>query len=65
MNIVTEINVWLEIRKKIAAKRIGLVHTMGNLHAGHMSLIERSQHENEITIASYCRIKTLGYVGNA
>ena len=52
MKIVTKINDWLEIRKQFVGKTIGFVHTMGNLHAGHMSLCERSQKENDITIVS-------------
>jgi len=51
MNIVTEIKEWLAIRSQLVNKTIGLVHTMGNLHAGHMSLCERSKSENEITVA--------------
>ncbi len=52
MNIVTNINEWLLIRKQLSDKTIGFVPTMGNLHAGHLSLCERSQSENEITIVS-------------
>jgi pantoate--beta-alanine ligase len=51
MNIVTEINAWRSIRKQLPGKTIGLVHTMGNLHAGHISLCERSLAENDITVA--------------
>lgn len=49
MNIVTEIDDWRVIRKSIANRSIGLVHTMGNLHAGHMSLWQRSKRENDVT----------------
>lgn len=33
-------------------KKIGLVPTMGALHAGHASLVERSVAENEVTVVS-------------
>lgn len=38
--------------QKAAGKTIGLVPTMGALHAGHISLIERCVSENNITVAS-------------
>jgi pantoate--beta-alanine ligase len=52
MNIVTEMNEWRVIRQQLALRSIGLVHTMGNLHAGHMSLFKRSQLENDVTVAA-------------
>lgn len=39
-----------EARK--AGKTIGLVPTMGALHAGHASLVERSVRENDVTVVS-------------
>ena len=33
-------------------KKIGLVPTMGALHAGHASLVERSVAENEATVVT-------------
>ncbi len=38
--------------KKQTGKSIGLVPTMGCLHAGHLSLVERSQAENDLTLVS-------------
>lgn len=52
MNIVTTINEWLEIRKQLTQQSIGFVHTMGNLHAGHMSLCLQSKKMNDITVAA-------------
>lgn len=35
-----------------AGQTIGLVPTMGALHAGHMSLVDTSRHQNDIVVAS-------------
>ncbi len=37
---------------RVAGKTIGLVPTMGALHAGHMSLVERSRRECDYTVAT-------------
>ena len=52
MNIVTKIKDWQLIRKQLNGKTIGFVPTMGNLHAGHVSLCERSILENDVTVVS-------------
>src|SRR5205085_11346911 len=52
MNIVTDMNEWQEIRKTLVGKSIGLVPTMGHLHPGHLSLCQRSQTENDVTVIS-------------
>lgn len=38
--------------QKAAGKKIGLVPTMGALHAGHASLVERSVSDNDVTVVS-------------
>ena len=45
------------LKKKLAAlksqnKKIGFVATMGALHAGHISLVETSNRENDVTVVS-------------
>ena len=51
MNIVTKLTDWLDIKKK-NNKTIGFVHTMGNLHAGHLSLCARAQAENDLSVVA-------------
>ncbi len=48
-------------RQSIKSKSIGLVPTMGNLHQGHISLIEKSTKDNDITIVTiYVNPKQFG-----
>lgn len=46
-----ELSNWLETQRK-NNKQIGFVPTMGALHPGHLSLIDSSKKENDITVAS-------------
>ena len=48
---IDEIRNWLDIQRK-AGKSIGFVPTMGALHRGHTSLIEKAKTENDIVAAS-------------
>ncbi|MBJ7347269.1 MAG: pantoate--beta-alanine ligase, partial [Thermoleophilaceae bacterium] len=46
-----------ELRQLLAAERargltVGLVPTMGALHEGHLSLIDRSRSENDLTVVT-------------
>ncbi len=52
--VINEIEKWKELRAsgEFKSKTIGFVPTMGALHAGHKSLIDRSVTENNITVVS-------------
>jgi pantoate--beta-alanine ligase len=50
MQLVKSIKEWRKVRQTFDKLPCGLVPTMGNLHHGHASLLERSKKENDITI---------------
>src|SRR5579864_4353739 len=52
MRISTTVAEWRERRRAITATSIGFVPTMGALHRGHASLVERCRRENDVVVAS-------------
>lgn len=50
-NTISEIQHYLKTQQR-AGKKIGFVPTMGALHAGHISLIERAKTENDLVVCS-------------
>lgn len=53
MQIFHDMKEWLAFRRSLPTNlSLGFVPTMGNLHAGHASLFEKSKQENQHTIAS-------------
>lgn len=53
MKVVKTISAWQKLRGTITSDfDIGFVATMGCLHQGHASLIERSKRENDVTVLS-------------
>ncbi len=52
MTVSTAIAEWQARRSLLAGKRIGFVPTMGALHAGHASLVERCRAENDVVAVS-------------
>ena len=43
---------WLDRRRALAGRGIGFVPTMGALHRGHASLVERCRRENDVVVVS-------------
>lgn len=51
LKTLSEASAWIE-KQKLNAKTIGFVPTMGALHQGHISLVQKSKSENDFTIVS-------------
>jgi len=43
---------WHKRRRALSGQSIGLVPTMGALHQGHISLVERCRRENQVTVVT-------------
>ncbi len=54
MTVISDLESWAQLRRYGLSHEltIGFVPTMGALHAGHVSLMERSRRENDISVAT-------------
>jgi pantoate--beta-alanine ligase len=51
LDTVAGVRAWSEAAR-CAGRSVGLVPTMGALHAGHVSLVRRARHDCDVTVAS-------------
>lgn len=52
INIIKTTQELIQLRNSFTKEKIGFVPTMGNLHLGHISLLEKSMAENDVNILS-------------
>lgn len=52
MNISTTTSEWMTRRRALDGRTLGFVPTMGALHHGHASLVQRARAENQVTVVS-------------
>jgi len=53
MQIFETLDAWRHCRQSmLPGKNIGFVPTMGNLHKGHLSLLQQSKADNDLTVSS-------------
>ena len=52
MKVIADLHEWRQWRQALASSSVGFVPTMGALHAGHESLLQRSVAENKSTVLS-------------
>lgn len=52
MQVWESVSAWQERRRAIGGQSVGFVPTMGALHRGHASLVERCRAENDVAVVS-------------